>query len=64
MIDMALVCDHAINESGGPLDADLVALNHSPCRNINSAGNDERPIDLAMERLGAGIEKMRPTPVL
>jgi len=53
MNDMALMCEHAITESGGLLYTDLAALNHSLRRNINSARNYERPIDLARERFGA-----------
>ena len=50
MNDMAFMCDHAINNSGGLLYTDLVALNHSLRRNINSSRSYERPIDLTRER--------------
>jgi hypothetical protein len=56
MNDMAFMCEHAISKSGGLSRTDLVALNRSLRRNINSSRNYERPIDLTMECLGTGIE--------
>jgi hypothetical protein len=43
----------AVRVSLGLLHADLMALNHSLRRNINSSRNYERRIDLTMRRLGA-----------
>jgi hypothetical protein len=57
MNGMALMCEHTINKSGGLLYTDLVALNRSLHRNIHSARNYERPIDVTMERLGAQQRK-------
>ena len=52
MSDMAYMCEAAIAKSGSLRHNDLVALNRSLRRNINSARNYERPIDLTIARLG------------
>jgi hypothetical protein len=52
MNDMAYLCEEAIARSGGLSHTDLVALNRSFRRNINSARNYQRPIDLTIDRLG------------
>jgi hypothetical protein len=46
------MCEAAIAKSGSLRHNDLVALNRSLRRNINSARNYERPIDLTIARLG------------
>jgi hypothetical protein len=51
MNDMAHMCEVAIADSGSLRQTDLVALNRSLRRNINSARNYERPIDLTLGRL-------------
>ena len=51
MNDMAYMCEVAIADSGSLRHTDLVALNRSLRRNINSARNYERPIDLTIARL-------------
>jgi hypothetical protein len=51
MNDMAYMCEVVIAESGSLRHTDLVALNRSLRRNINSARNYERPIDLTIARL-------------
>jgi len=53
MNDMAYMCEAAIAKSGSLRNTDLVALNRHLRRNINSARNYERPIDLTIRRLGA-----------
>jgi len=50
MNDMAYMCGVAIADSGSLRHTDLVALNRSLRRNINSARNYERPIDLTIAR--------------
>ncbi len=50
MNDMAYMCGVAIVDSGSLRHTDLVALNRSLRRNINSARNYERPIDLTIAR--------------
>lgn len=55
MNDMAFLCQHTIAESGGLMATDLVALNRSLRRNINSARGYQRPIELTARRLaGSG----------
>ncbi len=49
--DMAYRCEVAIADSGSLRHTDLVALNRSLRRNINSARDYERPIDLTIGRL-------------
>jgi hypothetical protein len=51
MNDMAFLCQHAIAESGGVMHTDLVELNQSLRRNINSARGYQPPIELAAQRL-------------
>ncbi len=51
MNDMAYMCEVAIADSGSLRHTDLVALNRSLRRNINSARDYERPIDLTLGRL-------------
>ena len=51
MNDMADMCEAAIADSGSLRHTDLVALNRSLRRNINSARNYKRPIDLTIGRL-------------
>jgi Domain of unknown function (DUF6933) len=51
MNDMAYTCEVAIADSGSLRRTDLVALNRYLRRNINSARNYERPIDLTIGRL-------------
>ena len=51
MNDMAYRCEVAIADSGSLRQTDLVALNRSLRRNINSARHYERPIDLTIGRL-------------
>ncbi len=51
MNDMVNMCEVAIADSGSLRQTDLVALNRSLRRNINSARNYERPIDLTLGRL-------------
>jgi hypothetical protein len=51
MNDMAYICEVAIADSGSLRHTDLVALNRSLRRNINSARDYERPIDLTIGRL-------------
>ena len=53
MNDMAFLCEEAISSSGGLSRTDLVVLNRSLRRNINSARDYCRPIDLTIEGLGA-----------
>jgi len=48
MNDMAFTCEVAIADSGSLRRTDLVALNRSLRRNINSARHYERPIDLTI----------------
>ena len=52
MNDMAYMCEVAIADSGSLRHTDLVTLNRHLRRNINSARNYERPIDLTIARLG------------
>ena len=52
MNDMAYMCEVAIADSGSLRHTDLVTLNRHFRRNINSARNYERPIDLTIRRLG------------
>jgi len=55
MNDMAFLCQHAVAGSGGLMRTDLVALNRSLRRNINSARGYQPPIELAAQRLkGSG----------
>ncbi len=51
MNDMAYMCEVAIADSGSLRHTDLVTLNRSLRRNINSARHYERPIDLTIGRL-------------
>jgi len=51
MNDMAFVCELAVGESGGLAGLDDRALNRRLRRNINSARDYQRPIDLVRERL-------------
>ena len=51
MNDMGFLRQNAIAGSGGPMCTDLVALNRSLRRNINSARNYQPPIELAARRL-------------
>ena len=52
MNDMAYMCEVTLADSGSLRHTDLVALNRSLRRNINSTRNYERPIDLTIARLG------------
>jgi hypothetical protein len=55
MNDMAFRCQNAIAGSGGLMRTDLVALNRSLRRNINSARDYQPPIELIARRLkGSG----------
>jgi hypothetical protein len=55
MNDMAFLCQNAIAGSGGLMRTDLVALNRSLRRNINSARGYQPPVELAARRLkGSG----------
>jgi hypothetical protein len=51
MNDMAFRCQNAIAGSGGLMRTDLVALNRSLRRNINSARDYQPPIELTARRL-------------
>jgi hypothetical protein len=51
MNDMAFLCQRAIAKSGGVMHTDLVELNQSLRRNINSARGYQPPIELAAQRL-------------
>jgi hypothetical protein len=51
MNDMAFFCEVAVGESGGLARLDDRALNRRLRRNINSARNYQRPIDLVRMRL-------------
>jgi len=51
MNDMAYMCQAAIAKSGSLRHTNLLALNRSLRRNINSTRNYERPIDLTIGRL-------------
>jgi hypothetical protein len=51
MNDMAYMCEVAIADSGSLRHTDLEGLNRSLRRNINSARDYERPIDLTIGRL-------------
>jgi hypothetical protein len=53
MNDMAVLCEQTITRSGGLSRTDLDTLNRSLRRNINSARDYQRPIELTVERLGA-----------
>jgi hypothetical protein len=54
MNDMAFMCEHAIAGAGSLASTDHAALNRSLRRNINSARDYRRPIDLAVGRFTAG----------
>jgi hypothetical protein len=51
MNDMAFLTEVAVGESGGLASLDVRALNRRLRRNINSARDYQRPIDLIRERL-------------
>jgi len=51
MTDMAILCEHAIGESGGQRHADLAGLKRALQRNINSTRAYQRPIDTAAQRV-------------
>ncbi len=51
MNDMTVRCEYVIALDGGLAATDLVELNRSLRRNINSARGYRQPIDLATERL-------------
>ena len=53
MNDMAFYASNYIDHDGGLEHTNLGALNRSLRRNINSARNYERPIDLARRRVTA-----------
>ncbi|MDA8264919.1 MAG: hypothetical protein M0T79_06155 [Actinomycetota bacterium] len=50
MNDMALLCDVAVADAGSLALVDVASLNHRLHRNINSARNYDRPIDLVIGR--------------
>jgi hypothetical protein len=50
MNDMAYLCEDAVAHAGSLARADVQSLNRSLRRNINSARDYQRPIDLVMER--------------
>jgi hypothetical protein len=50
MNDMALLCEHAVRDSGGLHAVDPTGLNRSLHRNINSARGYQRPVDLVAGR--------------
>lgn len=50
MNDMAHLCEHEIDRVGSLARTDIRSLNRSLRRNINSARDYQRPIDLVMER--------------
>ena len=52
MNDMAFLCQETITGSGGLSCTDLVALNRSLRRNINSSRGYQRLIELILQRLG------------
>ena len=54
MNDMAVLCEQTITRSRGLSRTDLDKLNRSLRRNINSARDYQRPIELTAGRLGAG----------
>jgi hypothetical protein len=49
MNDMAFLCEVAVADAGGLARVNIPSLNHRLHRNINSARDYQRPIDLAME---------------
>ena len=51
MNDMAFLAEVAVDQSGGLVSLDNRVLNRQLRRNINSARDYQRPIDLARERL-------------
>jgi hypothetical protein len=53
MNGMAFLCEKAISGSGGLSCTDVVALNRSLRRNINSAHGYPPPIELTVECLAA-----------
>lgn len=50
MNDMAFLCDVAVADAGGLARVDVGSLNHRLHRNIHSARDYERPIDLVIGR--------------
>ena len=50
MNDMAMLCEYAVTDSGGLRAVDIVDLNRTLHRNINSARGYQRPVDLAARR--------------
>jgi hypothetical protein len=51
MNDMAFLCDVAVADAGSLALVDVASLNHRLHRNINSARNYKRPIDLVIGRI-------------
>ena len=51
MNDMAYLCEETVGRAGSLALADVHSLNRSLRRNINSARDYQRPIDLVMERI-------------
>jgi hypothetical protein len=51
MNDMAYLCADAVARAGSPASADVSSLNRHLRRNINSARDYQRPIDLVLERI-------------
>ena len=51
MNDMAFMCETMTDRSGGLVDTDIGGLNQKLRRNINSARDYQRPIELAAQRL-------------
>jgi hypothetical protein len=54
MNDMAFMCEAAAARSGGLAATDVADLNQALRRNINSARGYQPPIELTVQRLGAG----------
>ncbi len=51
MNDMAYLCEDAVAQAGSLASTDVPSLNRHVRRNINSARDYQRPIDLVLERI-------------